>query len=485
MRQAGKQIAICALILFLFCLLFRFTVFRTYTAHIPIRIQTDGATGDIPKLTLVMERPGIAHLGNETWSNNGVLNVPVYPDHPGNTEVVILDENGEELGIHLFRVGPMKTVFDLQTGGFTGDSSVLIMVTLFWFSVSAIMLWHYLHAKGPAFYAYSTIYYAGFSIFAFVTGILLLQVTVSHLIRPMEYSMLSAFNAINGASKRFMMVTFPAMVVFSVAMAISNLKLLRHERLHLQNILGLATSFILIICEAIGVYLFTRDFMGSEWEGRIRNSLENVFATIFVYFECMLIGSVICGIKAARYHPSLDKDFIIILGCWFRRDGTLPPLLKGRVDCAISFWKAQKEHTGKEAVFIPSGGQGPDETMPEAKAMQRYLEGKGIPAHLIHPESSSSNTYQNMEYSKRIADSIKQQGEIIFATTNYHVFRSGVWANQAGLSAEGIGGKTNWWFWPNAFMRECAGLLLKRWKQGLLFLFLLIVFFGVLSMILG
>ena len=55
---------------------------------------------------------------------------------------------------------------------------------------------------------------------------------------------------------------------------------------------------------------------------------------------------------------------------------------------------------------------------------------------------------------------------------------------QAGLSAEGLGSRTKWWFWPNAFMRETAGLMQKRWKQELLFLFLLIVFFGVLSMIL-
>jgi hypothetical protein len=59
-----------------------------------------------------------------------------------------------------------------------------------------------------------------------------------------------------------------------------------------------------------------------------------------------------------------------------------------------------------------------------------------------------------------------------------------VWASQAGLKAEGIGGKTRWWFWPNAFIRECVGLLQRRWKQEVLFLLLLIVFFGGLSMML-
>ena len=70
----------------------------------------------------------------------------------------------------------------------------------------------------------------------------------------------------------------------------------------------------------------------------------------------------------------------------------------------------------------------------------------------------------------------------MFSTTGYHVFRSGVWAGQAGLPAEGIGSPTKWWFWPNAFMRETLGLLQKRWKQELLFLLLLIGFFALLSL---
>ena len=115
--------------------------------------------------------------------------------------------------------------------------------------------------------------------------------------------------------------------------------------------------------------------------------------------------------------------------------------------------------------------------------MRHYLIDQGIPPESIHPESESKNTYQNMAFSKKIIDQINANGKVTFVTTNYHVFRSGVWAQQAGLQAEGIGSKTKWWYWPNAFMRECFGLLHKRWKQEILLLVLLIVFFGVLSMV--
>ena len=108
-----------------------------------------------------------------------------------------------------------------------------------------------------------------------------------------------------------------------------------------------------------------------------------------------------------------------------------------------------------------------------------------MPGELIRPEAQSANTYQNMEYSGRIIQEINREGKVVFATTNYHVFRSGVWAGLAGLPAEGIGSRTKWWFWPNAFMRETIGLLQNRWKQEILLLIILIAFFGTLSMVLG
>jgi len=484
MKSAAKQIAFCALGLIFFCVVCRMTLFRDYTARIPIHSAvTRESPQEHPGIRVEAE-PGAVRLGEERW-RDGFVSVPVHPDHPGEADLRILDENGEEIGFHPLRVGRLGTVYDLQTGGFTGDSAVLIAVTLFWLAVSAIMVWHYFQAKGTAYYAYSTIYFAGFSLFALVTGMLMLRVTVSHIVRPVDFSMFAAYGTINGASKQFMMLTMPVMIVFAVALAVSNIALLRHERAKLQNVLSLAVSVLLLAGEAIGFALFFRDFMGSEWEGRVQNTLENVYATVFVYVECMLAGAVICGVTAAKHQPEPDKDFIIILGCWFRRDGTLPPLLRGRVDRALAFWRRQKEATGKEAILIPSGGQGADESMPEAEAMRRYLVDQGIPEESIRAETQAKNTYQNMAFSKSIIEEINPEGKTVFATTNYHVFRSGVWANQAGLRAEGIGGKTKWWYWPNAFMRECAGLLQRRWKQEILMLILLLAFFGVLSMVLG
>jgi uncharacterized SAM-binding protein YcdF (DUF218 family) len=223
------------------------------------------------------------------------------------------------------------------------------------------------------------------------------------------------------------------------------------------------------------------DFSGSEMQMRIFYTLSSVYYTVFTYFECILIGSVACGLRAARHIPAPVQDYILILGCGFRKDGTLPPLLRGRVDKAIEFWKKQKEQGGKEAVLIPSGGQGGNEPMPEAVAMGRYLRECGIPDQAIMQEEKSRNTYQNMEFSKKLIeerDGNADDKNVIFVTTNYHVFRSGVWAGLAGLRAEGLGSNTKWWFWPNAFIRECIGLLANRIVPEVIWLVILVVIFG-------
>ena len=121
--------------------------------------------------------------------------------------------------------------------------------------------------------------------------------------------------------------------------------------------------------------------------------------------------------------------------------------------------------------------------MPEAEAMKRYLLEQGISEERILAEDQSANTYENMANSRKIIEEKKVDAKVIYATTNYHVFRSGVWASLAGLRAEGIGARTKWWFWPNAFIRECVGLLVNRWKQELIGMIVLIAFFSAVSLL--
>ena len=113
--------------------------------------------------------------------------------------------------------------------------------------------------------------------------------------------------------------------------------------------------------------------------------------------------------------------------------------------------------------------------MSEAECMKNYLVENGIDESLIFPETRSTTTLENMKFSKKIADAHKENANILFSTTNYHIFRSGLFSAKAGMKADGIGAKTKWYFWPNAQMREFIGLLASEWKINLIFIFLTVL----------
>ena len=119
-----------------------------------------------------------------------------------------------------------------------------------------------------------------------------------------------------------------------------------------------------------------------------------------------------------------------------------------------------------------SGGKGDDEIISEAQSMKNYLISKNIDESSILVEDKSTTTLENMAFSKKICFENKPDPEIVFATTNYHVFRSGMFSVKAGMKSQGIGAKTKWYFWPNAQIRELIGLLFKEWGITAFFIFL-------------
>ena len=158
---------------------------------------------------------------------------------------------------------------------------------------------------------------------------------------------------------------------------------------------------------------------------------------------------------------------MIILGCRVRPDGTLYPLIQGRVDRAMAFADAQYAATGKRPILVPSGGKGTDEMLSEADAMANYIRQKGVPEEGILVENRSTTTKENMRFSKELIEKRNEGDHIAFATSSYHVCRGGILAEEMGWNIDGMGSRTKWYFWPNAFLREFIGLLAESWLQQL------------------
>ena len=199
--------------------------------------------------------------------------------------------------------------------------------------------------------------------------------------------------------------------------------------------------------------------------------------TIVTYLECILLGTIILSVKAARHTPAFDKDYLIIHGCQIKTDGSLTPLLRGRADAALKFARMQREQAGKELVFVPSGGQGADEVISEAEAIRRYLLDSGVPESQILLEDKSENTEANLRNSAALIREREggADANIAIATTNYHVFRAGLLAEEMGVRVEGIGSKTRTYFWINAFVREFIATLWSERRRHALIVALLVL----------
>ena len=136
----------------------------------------------------------------------------------------------------------------------------------------------------------------------------------------------------------------------------------------------------------------------------------------------------------------------------------------------------QMENTGKDLIFVPSGGQGSDEIISEAQAMKNYLLEKGIKEENIILEDKSKNTLENIKFANNIIKERQKNAEIALATTNYHVYRAGAIANSLNINIEGIGAKTKSYFWINAFIREfIATIFAEKKKHIKIIIFLILI----------
>ena len=81
-------------------------------------------------------------------------------------------------------------------------------------------------------YSYNTIYYAGFSILVFVYLIQVFILTSHGYFwdYPPELRITNLIGLVIGSAKSFMILTSPIVLIFALALCLSNIVLIRHER---------------------------------------------------------------------------------------------------------------------------------------------------------------------------------------------------------------------------------------------------------------
>lgn len=171
---------------------------------------------------------------------------------------------------------------------------------------------------------------------------------------------------------------------------------------------------------------------------------------ILVYLSCLIF----IGVNSySQYKHTVPKkaDYLIVLGAGLKK--SKPTLaLKYRIETAAKYAKVNEN-----TKIIVSGGQGKDELISEAECMRLELIKFGIEDQRIIKEELSTNTFENIKFSKKIIGS--EKANVIVVTNDYHLYRSVKLAKKQGLNIVGLPAKTPRVIIPTAYIRECLSLL--------------------------
>lgn len=168
----------------------------------------------------------------------------------------------------------------------------------------------------------------------------------------------------------------------------------------------------------------------------------------------LLIGAIetVLMIKTATNGPPANTT-AVVLGCSVK--GTRPSrILKERLDAAYAYLLENDK-----AVCILSGGQGEGEDITEAECMYRYLTEKGIEAERLIQENASTNTEENLLYTKELLEENGLGNEITIITSEFHEYRANAMAKKLGLTGYSTPGSTFFVYFPTYYVREIYGIL--------------------------
>ena len=129
-------------------------------------------------------------------------------------------------------------------------------------------------------------------------------------------------------------------------------------------------------------------------------------------------------------HVSGDPQVMLILGCRVMPGGEPSILLQDRLDTALDYLEDHPEMT-----VVVSGGQGNNEPTSEAACMADYLEEHGVDPDQIWLEDQSSNTKENLIYSRELLEEqgidVGEEG-VLVVSNGFHLTRSRMLAESFG-----------------------------------------------------
>jgi len=156
-----------------------------------------------------------------------------------------------------------------------------------------------------------------------------------------------------------------------------------------------------------------------------RSYLRMTAAIVCVVLIAWVVSMVMVE-RAGRRDEAQEADAIVVLGA-AQYVGRPSPVLRARVDHAVSLWKR-----GLAPTLILTGGTGVGDTTSEAAVARKYAMSRGVPDRAIVVEIKGRTTSESMRAVARIMDD-REQNSVILVSDPFHMLRLSILVRRFGL----------------------------------------------------
>lgn len=161
-----------------------------------------------------------------------------------------------------------------------------------------------------------------------------------------------------------------------------------------------------------------------------------IFTILIFILSIIVSGGIVVNLITPINDEAKIADRVIVLGAGLN-GSTVSDRLKLRLNKTFELFHET------QSLIILSGGQGIDENISEAQAMEQYLIEKGISKKRMILEDKSTSTVENLIYSIQIINQFPQKTtKVLIVSSDYHVFRIKLITKVLGIDSTIIGCKS-------------------------------------------
>lgn len=180
---------------------------------------------------------------------------------------------------------------------------------------------------------------------------------------------------------------------------------------------------IALVLVCYGVFHVPVDAFLARGFGPVLKTVLLAGAAVYAALICFLL------FHGRAAPPQGNEAAIIVLGAGIRGQ-RLGNMLRRRLEAAHAAWQENPL-----ALLVVTGGQGPQESIPEAQAARRWLLAQGVPEEKIVVEDKSVSTEENLAFARALllARGLPGQSPVAVATSRFHCYRAKCYAQKAGF----------------------------------------------------